>query len=114
MSRGLFLLLRMLYCSRLLLYMTVYQESDAKKDERYAQPLAHVQGHVILEHDLRLLDEFYEESHSETSYKESADEEASVKLWQAVLVHQYLEDSQKEIAQCLIKLGRVFRFSLPS
>lgn len=108
------LLLRMDYHSRLFLYMAVNQEADAEKDERNAEPLAHIQNHILLESDLRLLDEFYQEAHSEASDEECTDEEAAVQLRKSVFIHQYLEHTEKEIAQGLIELGRVLRFRLTS
>ena len=106
------LLLRMDYHSRLFLYMAVNQEADAEKDERNAEPLSHIQNHILLESDLRLLDEFYQEAHSEASDEECTDEEAAVQFRKSVFIHQYLEDTQKEIAQGLIKLGRMLWFGL--
>ena len=108
------LLLRMDYHSRLFLYMAVNQEADAEKDERNAEPLAHIQNHILLESDLRLLDEFYQEAHSEASDEECTDEEAAVQFRKSVFIHQYLEYTEKEIAQGLIELGRVLRFRLTS
>ena len=108
------LLLRMDYHSRLFLYMAVNQEADAEKDERNAEPLAHIQNHILLESDLRLLDEFYQEAHSEAADEECTDEEAAVQFRKSVFIHQYLEHTEKEIAQGLIELGRVLRFRLTS
>ena len=53
--------------------------------------------------------ELDKETHAETSYEEGADEESSVEFVKSVSVHQYLEDSEKEIAERLIKLGRMLR-----
>ena len=98
MSRLRLLLLGMHDCSRLLLDIAIYKESDAEKDKRNAEPLTHIQNHILLESYLRLLDELYQETHAEATDEESSDEKASVKFRQPVLVHKYLEDSQKEVA----------------
>ena len=95
------------YHGRLLLNMAIDKESYSKKNERYAEQLSHVKDHVLLETHLRLLDELDEETHSETADEERSDEESSVELRQSVLIHQYLEDSQKEIAEGFVKLGRM-------
>jgi hypothetical protein len=97
---------------RLLLDIAVDKEAYTEKDERYTQKLTHVQDHILLETDLRFLDELYKEAHAETSDEESSDEEASVKLVEAEFIHKYLEHSEKEIAQSLIKLRRMLRQSL--
>ena len=97
---------------RLLLYITIYKEADAKKDERDAQKLTHVQDHILLETNLRFLDELDEEAHAEASDEEGSDEEASVELVQTESVHKDLEHSEEEIAQGLIKLRRMFRLGL--
>ena len=86
------------YGGRLLPDMTVNEETYSQKDERNAEPLSHVQYHILLETYLRFLDELNEETHSETSYEESADEESPVELVKSVSVHQDLEDTEKEIA----------------
>ena len=114
MGRRSLLLFRMHYPCRLLLDVAVDQEADAEKNERNAEPLAHVEYHVLLEADLRLLDEFDEEAHAEASDEECSDEESPVKFVKPELVHQYLEDSQKEVAERLVKLGRMLRFGLSS
>ena len=100
------------YHRRLLLYMAVYKESDAQKDERYAEPLAHIENHVLFEADLRLLDELDEEAHAETSDEECSDEESAMELRQTVLIHQDLEDAQEEVAEGFVKLGRMLRLGL--
>ena len=112
MGRCGLLLFRVNYHRRLLLHIAVYKETDTKKHKRYAEPLSHIQDHILLETHLRFLDELYKEAHSETSDEEGADEEATVELRQTILVHQYLEYTEKEIAQGFIKLGRMLRLSL--
>ena len=99
-------------CSRLFLYLAVNQESYSEEDERHAEPLSHIEHHILLETYLRFLDELYEETHSETSDEEGSDEESAVEVRQSVLVHKDLEDSEKEVAESLIKLGRMLRLSL--
>ena len=42
---------------RHLLHSCIYKETYTEKDERNAEPLTHVEYHVILETDLYLLDE---------------------------------------------------------
>ena len=86
MSRCSFLLLRMNCSCRLFPYVTVDQEAYSKENERNAEPLTHIQYHVLLEHYLRFLDELYEETHSETSYEECSDEESAVEFVESVLV----------------------------
>ena len=65
MGRSRFLLLLRSYHRRFPFYKTVDQKSDAEKYKRYAQNLSHIQYHILLEPDLRLLYEFYQESHTE-------------------------------------------------
>ena len=112
MSRLSLLFLRMHYPCRLLLDIAVDEESYTQKHERNAEKLTHVEKHLLLETYLRLLYEFDEETHAETSDEESADEEAPVELVKTESVHQDLEHSEKEIAQSLIKLRRMLRQSL--
>ena len=45
----------------------VNHQTYAEKNERNAQQLAHVQGHVLLESHLIVLDEFYEETRQENA-----------------------------------------------
>ena len=86
----------------------------AEKYERDAEPLAHVKYHILLEADLRLLDELDEETHAEASDEECSDEESSMELRKLVLIHQDLEYSQEEIAQSLVQLSRMLRLGLSS
>ena len=51
-------------------------EIEADEDERDAEPLAHVEGHAILEADLILLEELYEEAEGEDLRHAEAEEEA--------------------------------------
>ena len=97
MSRLGLLLLWMHDGGRLLLDITVYKESDAEKNKRDTEPLSHIQDHVLLETDLRFLDEFYQKTHAEATDEECSYEEASVELRQSILIHQNLEYSQKKI-----------------
>ena len=114
MCRSGLLLLRMHDHGRLLLYMAVHEESYSEEYERNAEPLSHVEDHVLLEHHLRLLDELDEEAHTETSDEECSDEESSMELRKLVLIHQDLEYSQEEIAQSLVQLSRMLRLGLSS
>ncbi len=56
---------RMHDSGRLLLYEAIGQKSHAKQNERYAEELSHVQQHILLKANLRLLYEFNKETHSE-------------------------------------------------
>ena len=51
-------------------------EIEADEDERDAEPLAHVEGHAILEADLILLEELDEEAEGENLRQAEAEEEA--------------------------------------
>ena len=42
--------------------------------------MSHIENHILLETDLRLLYEFNQEAHAETSDKEGTEEEAPVNL----------------------------------
>ena len=97
---------------RLFSYICIDQESDAEKNERDAEPLTHVQNHIMLETHLRFLDELDEEAHAETSDEEGSDEEAAIKFVEPVLVHQDLEDAQKEVTESFIKLCGMLRLCL--
>ena len=88
----------------------INQESDADEDERNAEDLPHVENHVVLECDLRFLDELYEETHTETYDEEYADECSAIYLLQIELIHAQEHDSENQVAQCLVNLGRMFRF----
>ena len=97
---------------RLLSDAAVHQEGHSDQDERDTETLSHIQNHILLETDLRLLDELDEEAHSEAADEEGSDEESSVEFRKSVLIHQYLEHSQKEVAECFIKLRRMLWFGL--
>lgn len=88
----------------------INQESDADKDERNAENLSHIENHIVLECHLRFLDEFYEESHAETYDEEYADECSAIYLLQIELIHAQEHDSENQVAQCFVNLGRMFRF----
>jgi hypothetical protein len=77
--------------------MAVDKEADTKENERYAEKLTHVEEHVLLESHLRFLDELDEETAAETSDEEGSDEESAVEFRETILVHQYLENSEKEV-----------------
>ena len=114
MSRSGLLLLRMNCSSRLFFYVAVDKEAYAKQNERYAEPLSHIQYHILLEHHLRFLDEFDKESHSEATDEECSDEETAIEFIELILIHQYLEYSEEEIAERFIELSRMFRLGLAS
>ena len=82
--------------------MAVYKEADSQKDERDTEPLSHIKHHILFETHLRFLDELNDESHAEAAKEECSYKEATMKLFKPVPVHEYLEDAQNEIAQCLI------------
>ena len=96
-------------CRRLFPNECIDKETDAYEDERNAQTLPHVEDHIVLERNLRLLDEFYQESHSEADDEEYADKCASIQFVEFVSVHPYQDYSQYEIAERLINLCRMFR-----
>ena len=98
--------LRMNDSCRLLSDAAVDKKAHTKKDERNTEALTHIKNHILLETYLRLLDELDEEAHSEASDEECSDKESSMKLRKSVLVHQYLEYSQKEVAS-KSSLGRL-------
>ena len=106
------LLLRMHSFCRLLPDESIDKEADSYKDERNAEPLSHIQDHILLEAHLRFLDELYEETHSEKDDEEYTDEGSPVDLVQSELVKADEDNSEKSVAQSLIKLGRMFRESL--
>ena len=99
---------------RLLSDAAVHQEANSDKDKRNTETLSHIKDHIVLETHLRLLDELDKEAHSEATYEEGSDKESSMKLRQSIFVHQDLEHTQKEVAESLIKLGRMLWFRLVS
>ena len=107
--RGL-LLFRMDYPCRLLSDVAVHKETDAEKDERNTEPLSHIQYHILFEAHLRLLDEFDEETHAETSDEEGSDEESSVKSVEPVFIHEYLEDSEEDTEHICSIVEHPYRF----
>ena len=113
-GRSSLLLLWMNDHRRLLPDMAIYEEADADKHERDAEPLTHIEDHLVLESYLRFLDELDEETHTETADEECSDEESPVELRKSVLVHQDLEYSEKEIAERLVKLCRMLWLCLSS
>jgi hypothetical protein len=106
------LLLRMYGFGRLLPDESIDKEADSYKDERYAEPLSHIQNHILLEAHLRFLDELYEETHSEKDDEEYTDEGSPVDLVQSEFIKTDEDYSEKSIAQSFIKLGRMLRESL--
>ena len=109
MSRLSLRLLRVYDCCRLLLDKTICQDGYTDQDERKTEPLSHIQGHILLKHHLRLLDELYKETHAEKNDEEDADEHAAIHLLQSELVEQDEYDSENQITEGFIKLCRVFR-----
>ena len=90
----------------------VNQEADTYENERNTENLSHVQSHSFLESNLRFLDEFYKETHSEKYDEEDADECAPINLVQFEPVHPEEDETENQIAECLIQLRRVFRLGL--
>ena len=88
----------------------INQEPYADEDERNAENLSHVEDHVVLECYLRFLDKLYEEAHAETYDEEYADECSAINLLQIEPIHAQEHDSENQVAQCLVNLGRMFRF----
>ena len=88
------------------------QEADSKQDERDAEELAHIEDHIIFKCHLRLLDELDQESGTEADNEENADECPPVHLLEAIFVEQDESDSEKEIGQGLVELGRMLRLRL--
>lgn len=97
---------------RLLADEGVNQEAYAQKDERDAQDLSHVEHHVFLETDLRLLDKFDEETAAEAPYHEDADERPAPCLVQTPFVYGHQHKAQEEIRAGLVKLGRMLGLGL--
>lgn len=106
------LLLRMHSFCRLLPDKCIDKKADTDKYERQAEPLSHIQNHILFEAYLRFLDELYEEAHSEKNDEEYADEGSSIHLVQSESVKADEDNSKKSIAQSLIKLGRMLWQSL--
>ena len=69
--------------------------------------MSHIENHILLETDLRLLYEFNQEAHSETSDKEGTEEEAPVNLVGLVSVKRKQQEAEDEIGEGLIELGRM-------
>ena len=65
--------LRDMNCSRPGLGKAPYEQQGPRYNERYAQPLSHIESHSLLERHLVLLDELDEEPHAEKHYQEDAE-----------------------------------------
>ena len=83
------------------------EETDTEKDEWDAEPLPHVEKHILLELHLRVLDELDEEAGTETADEEPTDEEAAVHLVQFLFVDEDEDDAEDEVAESLVELGRM-------
>ena len=90
----------------------INQKANADKNERNTQNLSHVQSHRLLKSHLWFLDEFYQEAHAEKHDEEDADECAPINLVQFEPVHPEEDETENQIAECLIQLRRVFRLGL--
>ena len=82
------------------------------EDEGDGKELAHVQGHRLLEFDLRFLDEFDEEPGAEAAQQEETEEEAAVDLVQFVLVDPDHDQAQQQVGKCLVELRGMLGFRL--
>ena len=69
--------------------------------------MSHIENHILLETDLRLLYEFNQEAHAETSDKEGTEKEAPVNLVGLVSVKRKQQEAEDEIGEGLIELGRM-------
>ena len=83
------------------------KEADAQKYERYAEPLPHVEEHVLLELNLRILDELDEETGAEAADEKPSDEKATVDLVESLFIDKDEDDAENEVAESLVELGRV-------
>jgi len=114
MSR-LSLLLRRMDCEgRLALEMAHNEDYYTCNYEWEAEKLTHVECHGLLEAHLRLLDEFDEESHSKEDDEEESEDFASLHLLDSVFIAPHQEETQQDIAECLIQLCRMLRESFAS
>ena len=84
------------------------EQEDSRDDERYRQQLTHIQCHSLFEADLRFLDKFDQEAHSEAAYEEESEEESAVNLVELFGVNPYKYQSQNKIAERFVYLCRVF------
>ena len=98
MGRSCLLLFRMHCLHRLFLNQAIYYKTDTEKDERHAEPLAHVKHHILFESYLRFLDELDKEAHSEKNDKEAADECTLVHLLCVVFIKKDKDDSENGVA----------------
>ena len=103
---------RMDNSGRLFAHEGIYQKYHTCKNERDAQDLSHIQGHRFLKSHLRLLDEFYQETHAKEYDKEDAYKCSPIDLFQLILVHPKKNQTKEQIAESLVKLCRMFRLSL--
>ncbi len=85
----------------------VDNQSDAKEYEGYAEELAHVEHHCLLELDLGILYEFYEEAWQEDADEEDSEDESRTLFGILFPVHPHQQAEECEIAQSLVDLRRV-------
>ena len=70
-----------------LLFPGVPEEENAEQDEGDAQELSHVQGHALLETDLRLLDKLDQDPAPETDDHKDSQELSTVHLIQPIFIN---------------------------
>ena len=90
-----------------------YQDEDAGDDERYAQPLTHIENHTCLESRLVLFDELYQEPHAEEHYEKYAEDGAGTQPVQLSPVQPEQHQPENQVAQGLVDLGRMVRHPVP-
>ena len=82
----------------------IYQDSDAGKNERYREELPHIEGHTLFEANLRLLDEFDEETHAEAADQERAEEKSPRKTVEFLPIEADKDQSENKVGSCLVQL----------
>ena len=97
---------------RHLLRECIHQDDDARHYERDREELAHVEDHSLLESNLRFLDEFDDEPHSEASDQEKSEEYPARKLVELLPVQPDKDKPQDEIGAGFVQLGRMLGFCL--
>ena len=104
--------LGMHYCRRALAPGGINQNRDTSDDKGDGKQLTHIEGHSLLELNLRLLDEFDKEPHTEAAQQEGAEEETAVHLVQFLCIHPYQEQSQQQVAEGFVELRRMLGLRL--
>ena len=90
------------------------QSSDDKpytgNDERYAEPLTHIEEHIGFEGFLVILDEFDEEAAEKYTDEEDPEYQSGAIACTTFPVHIHEQPENSEVTQCFIDLRRVRRF----